>query len=159
IPLLRPAAALRYFLRLEPALGVDPGRFGQALERQAFTLAAAVEETLLDRVQAAIARRLESGEKGARPGAAAVQGLLDEAGMSSRNPSYGELVWRTNVKDALEQGAWEEYSDPDVQAMMPAWRYENPQDARSRPEHAARAGQYYSASTSFSQVRGTGPED
>src|SRR5262245_40831525 len=106
-PVLPPRQALQYFLRLEPLLGVDPYRFGADMERQAFTLAAATEETLLERIQAAIAQRLESGE--VNEGPAAVQALLDAAGVSQASPSYADMVFRTNAVDAYNAGAWSEY--------------------------------------------------
>src|SRR5262245_24945772 len=149
-PVLPPRQALQYFLRLEPLLGVDPYRFGADMERQAFTLAAATEETLLERIQAAIAERLESGE--VNEGPAAVQALLDAAGVSPANPGYADMVFRTNAVDAYNAGAWSEYQD--TAEEFPVWRYLNPEDSRSRPHHAARSGNFYSSSTSFNQVRG-----
>src|SRR5262249_17569224 len=154
-PVLPPRQALQYFLRLEPLLGVDPYRFGADMERQAFTLAAATEETLLERIQAAIAERLESGE--VNEGPAAVQALLDAAGVSPANPGYADMVFRTNAVDAYNAGAWSEYQD--TAEDWPTWQYLNPDDPRSRPHHAARNGNYYPSSLSFSQVRGTDAAD
>ncbi len=55
LPPHTPLEALRYFLGLEPTLGVDPQVWGPAMERHAFTLAVATEKELLERVQDAIA--------------------------------------------------------------------------------------------------------
>ncbi|HKB37597.1 MAG TPA: phage minor head protein, partial [Gemmataceae bacterium] len=147
--------ALQYFLRLEPLLGVDPGRFGADMEKQAFQLAVATEETLLDRIQKAIAERLESGE--VNEGPQAVQDLLDAAGVSVPNSGYSNAVFRTAAVDAYNTGAWNEYQD--VAEEFPVYEYTNPVDTRSRPHHAAKNGQYYSSKTPFAQVRGEGPEN
>jgi SPP1 gp7 family putative phage head morphogenesis protein len=54
IPVLSPEAALDYFRGLVPTLGVDPQRYGEDMRRQAFTLAVATEQTLLDKVKGAL---------------------------------------------------------------------------------------------------------
>jgi hypothetical protein len=160
VPLLTPQAAADYFLRLEPLLGIDPYRYGRDMERQAFTLAAATEEVLLDKVQEALGRMIATGAKATpRLGPKQVELLLDAAGVSERSPAYAENVYRTNLADAYNQGAWEEFTDPDVQEDFPAWRYSNPDDGRSRPSHAGRNGWYFPASVSFAEVRGTAIKD
>jgi hypothetical protein len=62
IPLLSPQAAVNYFRNLVPELGTDPKRFGRDMRRQAFTLAAATEETLVGKVQGEIATFLATGQ-------------------------------------------------------------------------------------------------
>src|SRR5262245_22026594 len=153
--ILPPRSALEYFLRLEPLIGVDPGRFSAQMEKQAFQLAVATEETLLDRIQKAIAERLESGE--VNEGPQAVQELLDAAGVTVPNSGYSNAVFRTAAVDAYNTGAWNEYQD--VAEEFPVYEYTNPVDTRSRPHHAAKNGQYYSSKTPFAQVRGEGPEN
>lgn len=158
VPAVTPEAALDYFRGLVPTLGVDPERYGEDMRREAFTMAAATEDTLLARTQDILARWMETGatDSGGNPdAAAAVQELLDTAGVSPNSPHYAELVVRTNLSDAYNQGAWDEFNDPDVQDEFPAWKYSNPDDGRSRPTHAARNGRYYPASASFNEVRGT----
>ncbi|MDE2097707.1 MAG: hypothetical protein KGL39_10700 [Patescibacteria group bacterium] len=155
VPLLSPEAALRHFTRLEPLLGVDPHRFGPDHERQAFTLSAATEETLLERVQELIAEALRTGAVSDAP--ERIEQLLDEAGVTETNPSYAETVFRTNAADAYNQGSWEEYRAPDVEEDFPAWQYANPDDGRSRKvphDHGKLNGKFFPASVSFAEVRG-----
>lgn len=153
-----PERAVRYFSSLMPELGQDPQRYGPDLRRQAFTMAVATDRQLLGSVQDIIRGRLQSGEN-VGSGPQDVQQILTDAGVSHRNPQYAELVFRTNVKDALQTGAYQEFRDPDVQATFPVWQYSNPNDTRSRPEHADRNGKYYPADVPFVQVRGTDIED
>jgi Phage Mu protein F like protein len=148
-----PEAALAYFRRLVPSLDRDPQRYGADLRRRAFTAAEATDATLLDHLQEIIAGWIETGEP--TRGAEAIAEALDRAGVSPANPSYSELVFRTNVADAYNTGAWEEFTDPDVAEEFPAWEYHNPADSRSRPHHAARSGNVYPNSISFNEVRGT----
>ncbi len=157
-PVLSPERAVEYFKGLVPTLGTDPDRFGQDQRRRAFTLAAATDEETLSRVQTAVRDRLEKGDS-VDGGAKAVQAVLDQAGVTVRNPQYAEMVYRTNAVESMNQGAWEEMQDPDVRDTFPAWRYEAVVDSRSRPEHAARNGRMYAASVPFSVVRGTTPAD
>jgi hypothetical protein len=148
---LEPAAAVEYLKGLAPAVGVDPGRYGDSLRRRAFTLAVATEAELAERVKAAVVGALGDGTD-ATP---RVQDVLDAAGVSPRNPQYAEMVARTNTLEALTTASWEEMTAPDVSVHFPAWTYANPDDSRSRPEHAARNGRVYPASLPFAVVRGT----
>lgn len=150
---LPPARAIDYFRKLVPRLDIsDPGRWGALLEREAFTLARAAEQVILEKVQDLIQTRLESGEGiGTAPGEIAQ--VLDAAGVGEDNAQYAEMVFRTNMMDSYNQGAERELAE--VSDTFPVWRYANPDDGRSRPAHAARVGRYYSSATPFAKVRGT----
>lgn len=159
IPILAPQAALDYFRRLEPLISTrDAGRFGREMEKQAFQVAAVTEETLLDRLQDLIARRIEEGA-GEKIGGKAVDDLLAAAGVTEQNDGYGAMVFRFAAKDSYVTGAWQEFRAPDVADDFPVYEYANPNDDRSRPEHAKKSGKYFSSKTPFAQVRGTGPEN
>jgi hypothetical protein len=147
---LAPEQALDYFTRLIPELGTDPRRFGAMMERQAFTLAVATEQTLLDKVQRTISEAILTGEPGPRD----VQKILDAAGVSPANPQYAEMVFRTNMMDSFNAGTTRELQDPAVQEYFPVWRYAAIVDDRSRLWHAIRNGQYYPSSVPFAEVRG-----
>lgn len=155
---LPPEEAIAYFRKLVPTLGIDPQRFGLDMRRQAFTLAAATDNELLGKVQALISDRLQSG-RDFRAAPQEIGQLLTDAGVSPANPQYAEMVFRTNLMDSYNQAADAERRDPDVIGTFPVWKYSNPADGRSRPEHKARNGNYYPADVPFVQVRGTGPED
>jgi hypothetical protein len=150
---LAPMQALDYFKKLIPRLGIDPERWGQLQERHAFTLAVATEGELLTKIKDAIIKRLETG-KDIRGAKVEIKGLMDDAGVSHRNPVYSELIWRTNAMDSYNAGWSRELAEPDVAEAFPVWRYANPNDNRSRPTHAARAGKYYAAGVPFAEVRG-----
>lgn len=139
-------------------LGGDPLRVTDDLRRHAFTMAAATDRQLLDQVQAKLAERLQTGQ-GLRLAAREIDQLIDDLGVSQKNPQYAEMVVRTNLMDAYNQGAQDELSHPDVIDTFPVWRYANPVDGRSRPHHAARDGNYYPSSVPFVAVRGPGIED
>lgn len=149
-----PDAAIHYFRKLVPTLGIDPQRHGDDLRRRAFTLAVATEQTLLEQVQELLAGHLEQTD-GVLPAAAEVEALLDRAGITPTRPNYGELVVRTNLVDALNQGAWDEFNSPDLDDLFPAWKYSNPDDGRSRRRHAALNGRIFPRHVPFNEVRGT----
>lgn len=71
LPVFRPLEALRYFLSLVPRLGINPRPWGQAVERQALTLARATELTVIDKVRRVVERSLEGTPEAvpARPAA------------------------------------------------------------------------------------------
>lgn len=153
-----PEDALRYFLGLEPRLGVDPDRWGESLRRRAFTLAASTDEQLTARVQSYIADALQQG-RSTRQAAADIDAVLDAAGVGPTQRGYGELVWRTAAMDAYTTAGYEQMRDPEIADLFPGWFYLNPADSRSRPTHAARDGKLYPSSVSFAEVRGTSPAD
>lgn len=158
VELQPPMEALKYFKSLVPAINVDPLSWLKDLEARAFTMAVATETQLLSKVQAEIANRLTSGEFGWGP--QAIQDLLVSAGVAPDNPQYAEMVFRTNVKDALAKGAHEELQDPDVLPAFPVWRYSAiVGDGRGRPTHTARNGKYYPSTVPFTQVRGEEPAE
>lgn len=152
--LLSPEAAVEFFRGLAPTIGIDPEQFGFDQRRRAFTLAVATDNELLDLIQDLIRERLETG-KGVSTAPAQIRKLLDDAGVTPRNPAYAETVFRTNMMDAYVTGVEQERTDPEVIDSFPVWQYSNPTDARSRPEHAARDGNYYPAEVPFNQVRGS----
>lgn len=148
---VQPDRAIEYLLSLVLSLGDDPQRGGIDMRRYAFTLAVATETELLGRVRDAIVGVLATGELGQGP--RAVQAVLDAAGVATSNPSYATMVFRTNAKTAYDDSLQIELSQE--RELFPVWRYSNPDDSRSRPEHAAKDGNYYPSTVPFTTVRGT----
>ena len=152
-----PQKALAYFRRLVPSLDVHPERFGAEQQRRAFTLAARTSLELKERVHKAIGDILASGD--VPKGEGLVKQLLERTGCSRANPSYSEMVVRTNLIDAYQQGAQEELRHPDVLPDFPAWAWVAVDDNRLRPSHRKLAfdehgrPKYYSSSMTFQQVR------
>lgn len=149
-PVQRPRDALDYFRSLVPSLDGDPLRYGPLLDRHAFTLAHATDQALLEKVKRAIFAELARGEN-ATP---TVQQLLDAAGVSARNPQYAEMITRTNVMDAFNQGTQAELADPAMQEFFPAWRYDGILDTRTGDDHRPKIGKHYPSTATFSEVRG-----
>lgn len=153
VPALPPKEAVGYFGRLVPSLGTDAARYGPLLDRHAFTLAVAADQTVLERVKGAIAKRLAGTNE---PGTAAadIDAILDEAGVGPRDPQYAEMVARTNMMDALNQGAMAELQHPEMRDYFPAWRYEGIDDDRAGDDHRPNFGRFFPSDMSFAEVRG-----
>jgi hypothetical protein len=121
-------------------------------------MAVATERQLLNRVQSLITERIRSGQAFSTA-PADIKDLLDQAGVTPRNPQYAQAVFRTNVRDAQIQAAQEELADPDMLDAFPVWEYihatGNPSEKNARPEHARRHRLLYPSSVPFVQVRGT----
>jgi hypothetical protein len=150
IPVVQPAKALEYFQRLVPTLGSAVVRYGPKLDRHAFTLAVASDQVLLERVKAAIVDELQGGAA-ATPN---VQAILDRAGVGTRNPQYADMVVRTNMMDAYNQGAQDELATPEMQLAFPAWRYLGILDSRTGDDHRPKIDKYYPSTATFAEVRG-----
>jgi SPP1 gp7 family putative phage head morphogenesis protein len=153
-----PEDALRYFLGLDPRLGIDPDRWGESLRRRAFTLAASTDEELTARVRDFLGGAVRDGRSVPRA-AADLDALLDAAGVGPRQSGYAEMVVRTNALDAYTTAGHEQMRAPEVADLFPAWEYLAVPDSRSRKHHAARDGRLYPSSASFAAVRGTSPAD
>lgn len=157
IPFQRPDEAVRYFRNLVPTLGDDPFRYGALLERHAFTLAVATDQTMLDKVKKIIADRLEgaTGPAGRIGTATAdIQDVLNAAGVSPENPQYAEQVFRTNMLDSMNHGQMAELQTPEMQEFFPVWQYMGIRDGRQGKDHEPKFDKYYPVSAAFADVRG-----
>lgn len=151
-----PEAALNYFTRLRPELGVDPERFAGEQRRRAFTLAASTNKVLTERVQKLIADSLK-GIDSAEEATASVRRALEAAGVAPSNPQYSEMVYRTNAMDSYQTGAYEEGTHPDVSDLFPCWQYVGIADGRQGADHAPKFDRYYPRAAAFADVRGNRP--
>lgn len=147
-----PAQALDYFRHLMPSLANFPG-FDERHRRNSFTLAANTGDVILRQIQTAIEKAIGEGRNGAND----VQDLLDAAGVSSRNPAYSDLIWRTNAMDSFNVGHDEERQAPDVIDEFPVWEYLIVDDDQTGEDHRPKGGKYYPARASFAEVRGNRP--
>lgn len=171
---LSPAQAIDYFRGLKPGLKIDLFSFSiPAFEQDAFTLAVTTERKILERVQAVILDRLNTGKALAKTPDVIVE-ILDRAGIGPVNRSYAEMVTRTNMMESFRTGSWREFSDPDLAEDYPVWRYIGIHDGRERhgddphahkpqpadkPDHLRWFGQYFERQADFFQVRGTEAAD
>lgn len=147
--LMAPSQALLYFQRLTP--GVEPPQFGERIGREAFTLAGVTDEVLLKKVQGIIAERL-AGDAPADTGPKEIEHLLEQAGIAPRNSQYAEMVFRTNMMDAYNEGSFAELRE--MADTFPVWQYLGIADGRQSGEHAQNFGKYYPVNVSFADVRG-----
>lgn len=157
---LAPEKALTFFQRLVPGLmsRKDAGPlFERNIRKLSFDLAVTTDDELLGRVQDAIAKRLETGEKiGKAP--VEINEILEAAGVAPNNPSYGSLIFRTATMSSYNRGNDLQRQDPDVAAFFPVWRYAGIADGRERHtfedgNHRSFFGKYYDNSVNFDEVR------
>ncbi len=149
---MAPRAAVRYFRRLIPRLRLRSGPFARRHIQGAFTAAAAVEQRLVDRLKEPIAAVLEQGVS-PRAATRTVQRLLDEAGVSPRNPDYSSMLVRTNAMNAYNEGATAEMQDPNVAESFPVWKWLGIRDGRQRHSHEVHFDRYYPNHATFAAVR------
>lgn len=153
LPILQPFDAIEYFKNLVPRMGVDPIHWMPLMNRTAFTLAAATEQTVVEKVQKILLDRLRSGDD-IGTGPSEIEQILNEVGVTPRNPQYAEMVQRTNLMDAYTTGYQIEMEHPEVKEFFPAWKYLGIKDGRQGKDHEIRFGNYYPNSLAFALVRG-----
>ncbi len=159
---LPPKEALKFFKALSPNRRKPlPDDWTARHRRRAFTLAASSDKIVLRRTFGFLKKRLETGDV-KRKGLAK---LLDSLGVTSNNPQYSEMVVRTNVQDAYNDGYYNEVAeDPDMQAHFPYWEYDAVDDDRVSADHKAnerggvtigrRPSAFYPRQRRFDEVRG-----
>lgn len=113
--------AYNFFKALTPALGIQPDRYGELMERDAFTMCVASEQTLLQRVQGIITRYLgtdwnpvtnrETLPLGAN--APLIRKTLIEANVEPLHPQYCFLPG-TRVEGAVQGASKAWYDGPAV---------------------------------------------
>lgn len=147
-----PAQALDYFRHLMPSLANFPG-FDERHRRNSFTLAVNTGDVILRQIQTAIETAIGEGRNGQHD----VQDLLDAAGVSSRNPQYSDLVFRTNATDSFNAGHDDERQAADVIEEFPVWEFLIVDDERTGEDHRPKGGKFYPAKATFNEVRGDRP--
>lgn len=154
---LAPTRAIEYFRKLVPTLSIPEG-WAAAIAENAFTIAGVAELTILERIKSVIQGRLETWED-TRGAVREIDALLDEAGLTERNPQRAEAIWRTEMMGAYRHGAEEEGLE--VAETFPVHQVLNPDDGRSRPKHAARNRKFYrnARGSTLSEIIGDDPAD
>jgi hypothetical protein len=96
---MAPERAVEYFRGLVPKLNVEPNRFGPAMRRDAFTMATATDQRILERVQSVLNQALETGKgmEGRMENRRGVVGdidqILDEASSVPDSHWFKALPW------------------------------------------------------------------
>lgn len=138
------------------SFGINPARFDQSMEREAFTLAVNTDAIVLGRVQSAISDVLATG-KSVSAAPRQILSLLQAAGIEQTvggkrvDGVYAENIFRTNMMEAYRDGAQEELAE--VADSFPVWRYVGIADGRQRPAHQVHFDRYYPSTVPFAKVR------
>lgn len=155
---LHPRKALAYFRKLSPRRRLPLSQEWLDAHRiAAFRMAEVTEATVLKRVHSLVYDAIEEGKITTRD----FKVSLEDLGVTSKNPQYAEMVFRTNALDSYNTGYYEEVrDDPDLGEYFPYWEYLVVDDDRLSDEHRAHVsegeggGPYFPASRSFDNVRG-----
>ena len=158
-----PTAALRFFDTLRPSGPVEMAGLEEQLllfQDEAFSLAITTDRTLLDNASALLRQSLEEGATTVRQSVLS----LERLGVTSRNPQYADMVFRTNINRTYNQGYYDQVAgNPKIREDFPIWEYDAIEDIRLRPEHRANltrgidGTQFYPANVTFEVARGPNP--
>ena len=107
-------------------------------------------EQAADRVLQEMQRRTEAALQAAIRDGQSLEGFTEAVeadtqslGLGTRDRSYLETVFRTNVQSAYGAGRFTQMTHPDVMAARPFVQYLTVNDSRVRPEHAALHGDVF----------------
>lgn len=105
----------------------------------AFTLAAAADVRLIEKVRDALADVVQKGGT-SEDFEAAVKAITDDAGVAELDAFTLDTAFNTAMQKAFSLGRYEQMSDPAVKAVLPYWQYWTVGDDRVRAEHAVLDG-------------------
>lgn len=110
-------------------------------ERRIVAFAHAADEAVTRRVKELIIEGVREGGTEREVGRAIAAGAQD-VGASAENwtEAYSRLVFRTNVNTAATAGRFRMVQDPDVEGLVPAFRFVSADDSDTRDNHRAGHG-------------------
>uniref|UniRef100_A0A6H1ZPH5 Putative capsid morphogenesis protein n=1 Tax=viral metagenome TaxID=1070528 RepID=A0A6H1ZPH5_9ZZZZ len=141
LPEVTPDEAVRYWLERQPVLKADPviNYTVDLYEKRAWSVARVFRQNLVEQIKGHVESILKEGIT-QREFATQVNDFLKQMAADTLTPAHLETVYRTNVQTAYNAGLWREMDNPLMQEEFPFFEYFNPEDARSRPTHAAMSG-------------------
>jgi len=105
----------------------------------AFVMSA--EETVTKEAQSFIARALREGIGEGEAGRRLAMSVNDIRKKSAEwSEAYARMVFRTNVNTAVTAGRFRQAQDPDIRAVVPAFRFDAVGDSDTRDNHDAADG-------------------
>ena len=102
--------------------------------KDAFTLAAAADIRLIEKVRDALAEVAQQGGT-AQDFEAAVRKITDDAGVAELNSFTLDTAFNTAMQRAYSLGRYEQMQSPATKDVLPIWQYWTVGDDRVRPEH------------------------
>jgi SPP1 gp7 family putative phage head morphogenesis protein len=143
------ADAIAAFLKKRAVTRETFDRMEASAQRQAFTVAGAASEEMVQAVKRELARQVEAGADLKDFGRHAAK-RFEKAGWTPANGSHVETVFRTNVIGAYSQGRVRHMTQPEVLQLRPFWQWITCNDPpRVRPNHFAMHGVVLSAADPF----------
>lgn len=122
--------ALDDILAREPVLAATAEEVVGVYQAHGFTLAKAVDQQVVEKVQRLIAQSIENGT-----GRDRTAWVIDSFGDWGR--AYSETVYRNAVQNAYNAGIFREMAEPAVRAVIAALEYVSIGDVDTRPNHDA----------------------
>jgi len=114
-------------------------------EGRVVAFAKSAEQAVTDRVQSLIAEAIANGTEEAAVGkmikTTVAQIRKDTADWSE---AYARMAFRTNLNTAVTAGRFRQAQDPDIAAVIPAFRFDAVGDADTRDNHGAADGLIFS---------------
>lgn len=130
---------------------VSPERFrllSLAARQKAFAIADGANRQVRDSIRGLLDRSLADGLTLSDFKEQAAD-VLDNSGLSARQPWYWETVYRTNMATSYQAGRWQQMTDPDVIKVRPYLRYVSALLPTTRPSHAEKHGVVLPADDQF----------
>ena len=110
-------------------------------EGRVVAFARSAEAAVTDKVQALLGQAIREGIPGAEAGTLIRMGVEEVSKRTAAwSESYARMAFRTNVNTAVTAGRFRQAQDPDIKAVIPAFRFETAGDSDVRGNHAAADG-------------------
>lgn len=151
LPKIPPREAVEWWVGRQVVSQAEFDQLSAESRAQAFTISRWTSASALLEAHKLFERTLRDGgtlsefEDGLAP-------LLERQGLGPMKPFRLDTMFRTNWASAYSVGRDRQQRKPESVARRPYFRYNNPDDERSRPTHAAQNGKIYRADSPFWQV-------
>jgi SPP1 gp7 family putative phage head morphogenesis protein len=126
--------ATEYIRKLTPVTKEVFDGLTSQYRHEAFTLAGAADQRIIEKVRDALAEVIEKGGTAA-DFKAAVRHITSEEGVADIAAFSLDTAFNTSVQKAYSLGRYEQMRDEQVMEVLPYWQYWTVGDDRVRPEH------------------------
>ena len=127
--------AADYIRDLTPVTKEVFDNLSRQYKKDAFTLAAAADVRLIEKIRDALAETAQKGGT-AQDFETAVNKLTDDAGIAQLNAFTLDTAFNTAMQRAYSLGRYEQMKNETTKGVFPFWQYWTVGDDRVRPEHA-----------------------
>jgi len=136
---LAPKEAIEFFKSKIPVWSEAYEKLAEADRPLAFKVAGVTSATLIDKLHDSLSKALEEGQS-FRTWKKGINEHYAKAGYTALDPHHIKNIFTTNVLSAYSVGRYKKLHDPEIEDLIPYFRYWSARQPTTRPNHQAMHG-------------------